>query len=321
MTRITRRSLSFGLAAAAAAFAAAPQTGMAQSDKSKVALPTISRRKVGNVAITALSDGFVDIPIGVFTGAPTPEIEAAFAKHFARRADGTHRLGFTQWLVDDGERLVLIDSGYAGATKTTGHLAGILSVLGVEPKDIDAVLITHMHDDHTSGLVTAEGQAAFPDADVFIHRDDVAYFSDDTRAASAPDILKRSFAVGKQVAALPKLQAYDGERSFTPAISAVDLRGHTPGHMGYRISDGGESLIIVGDALFHPAIHPARTDIGIAFEPDPAAAAQMRRRLFPRAAEEQALLAATHMPFPGFGRILREKEALAWAPADWELSG
>jgi glyoxylase-like metal-dependent hydrolase (beta-lactamase superfamily II) len=178
-----------------------------------------------------------------------------------------------------------------------------------------------MHDDHTSGLVTPEGKAFFPDADVFIHRDDVAYFSDDSRAGAAPELLKRSFEIGKRVAALPRLQAYDGERSLTRAISAVDLRGHTPGHMGYRISDSGESLLIVGDALFHPALHPGRTDIGIAFEPDPAAAAAMRRRLFPVAAEEGALLAATHMPFPGFGRIIRDKDELAWAPADWELSG
>jgi glyoxylase-like metal-dependent hydrolase (beta-lactamase superfamily II) len=281
----------------------------------------VSRRKVGKIEVTALSDGFIDIPIGVFTGAPAPEIEAAFAKHFARRPDGTHRLGFTQWLVDDGERLVLIDSGYAGAAKTTGHLSDILSVLGIEPKQIDAVLITHMHDDHTSGLVTAEGRPVFPEAEVFIHRDDVAYFTDEARAAAAPEILKRSFEVARRVAALPGLQRYDGERSLTPAISAIDLRGHTPGHMGYRISDGRESLMIVGDALFHPAIHPGRTDIGIAFEPDPAAATAMRKRLFPRAAEEQALLAATHLPFPGFGRILRDKSELIWAPADWELSG
>jgi len=47
----------------------------------------------------------------------------------------------------------------------------------------------------------------------------------------------------------------------------------------------------------------------------------MRQRLVPRAAEERALLAATHMPFPGFGRIVRDNGALRWAPADWELGG
>lgn len=320
MKTLNRRSLSLGLAAAAA-FIATPEAGMADAGKGTLALPIISRRKIGKVAVTAISDGFIDIPIGVFTGAPEPEIAAAFAKHFARRADGTHRLGFTQWLVDDGERRVLIDSGYGDVNKTTGRLPGTLAALGLTAKDIGAVLVTHMHDDHTSGLVTADGKPAFPAADIFIHRDDVAYFSDEARAAKAPDLLKRSFAVGKSVAALPRLQAYDGERELTRAISTVDLRGHTPGHMGYRISDGGESLLIVGDALFHPAIHPAHTDIGIAFEPDPAAAARMRQRLFPRAAEERALLAATHMPFPGFGRIVRDKDELAWEPADWELSG
>ena len=91
--------------------------------------------------------------------------------------------------------------------------------------------------------------------------------------------------------------------------------------MGYRIADGGQSVLIVGDALFNPAFHPARTDIGIAFEPDPAAAAAMRKRLFPRVEEESALLAATHMPFPGFGRVVRDNGTAEWLPADWEFAG
>jgi hypothetical protein len=33
------------------------------------------------------------------------------------------------------------------------------------------------------------------------------------------------------------------------------------------------------------------------------------------------VLAATHMPFPGFGRIVRDGGQLHWAPADWELGG
>jgi glyoxylase-like metal-dependent hydrolase (beta-lactamase superfamily II) len=120
-----------------------------------------------------------------------------------------------------------------------------------------------------------------------------------------------------RVASLPRLQRF----ALTRAISTVDLRWHTSGHMGYRIADGGESLLIVGDALFDPAVHPARTDIGIAFEPDLVAASAMRARLFPQAEAERALLAATHMPFPGFGRIIRKDGQPRWAPADWELNG
>jgi metal-dependent hydrolase (beta-lactamase superfamily II) len=69
-----------------------------------------------------------------------------------------HRLGFTVWLVDDGDRLVLIDTGYASmGGPTTGRLLAALAALGVPPEAVSAVLITHMHADHISGLV-ADGR-------------------------------------------------------------------------------------------------------------------------------------------------------------------
>jgi hypothetical protein len=43
----------------------------------------------------------------------------------------------------------------------------------------------------------------------------------------------------------------------------------------------------------------------------------MRARFFPRAAEEKALIAATHMPFPGFGRIVRDGGQMRWLAAEW----
>jgi hypothetical protein len=42
------------------------------------------------------------------------------------------------------------------------------------------------------------------------------------------------------------------------------------------------------------------------------AAQAMRARFFPRAAEEKAPVAATHMPFPGLGRIVSHGGALRW---------
>ena len=93
---------------------------------------------------------------------------------------------------------MLIDKGYAGGAPTTGRLPAVLAAISVRPEDIDAVLITHMHVDHISGLV-ADGRPVFPNAEVFIHRADVAYFTDPARAAVAPAILK---AVSRRLQAL-----------------------------------------------------------------------------------------------------------------------
>ena len=69
--------------------------------------------------------------------------------------------------------------------------------------------------------------------------------------------------------------------------------------------------------LFHPGLHPGHAGIGILFEQDRAAAAALRARFFDQAAAEGAL-AATHMPFPGVGRIVRSATGLSWLLADFD---
>ncbi|TMV19863.1 MBL fold metallo-hydrolase, partial [Rhizobium sp. Td3] len=87
----------------------------------------------------------------------------------------------------------------------------------------------------------------------------------------------------------PRLQAIDGEREIVPGVSIVDLTGH------------------------------AATDVFFLFEQDRDAARAMRDRFFPRAAAEGALIAATHMPFPGLGRIVSDRGQTRWEVADWAL--
>ena len=103
-----------------------------------------------------------------------------------------------------------------------------------------------------------------------------------------------------------------------PGVTIVDLTGHTPGHIGVRAEDEGKSLIMVSDMIF-PVVHPAATDVFFLFEQDQAAAKAMRDRFFPRAASEGALIAATHMPFPGLGHVIADRGQIRWQVADWAL--
>ena len=273
---------------------------------------------IGRFTVHILSDGHYDMPYGFFTGqAPEQTASEAEAMHFDR-SGGKLRLGFTQYLIDDGSRLVLVDTGPAGGIgDNTGKLPSALSALGVKAEDIDAVILTHTHFDHISGAIAGD-KPVYSGAEVYVDRRDIGYFTDPAARASAPDFLVSSFdATSALVRHYPGLQQIKGDQDIMPGISTVDLTGHTPGHIGVRISDGGDSMLIVSDMMFHPLVHPARADVGFVFEQDPAAAQAMRERFFPMAAQEGGLVAATHMPFPGIGRIGRDSGTLRWVPEDW----
>lgn len=94
-------------------------------------------------------------------------------------APGVHRLtgGIVNfYLVDDGGRLVLVD---AGTPRDWNLLVRTITGLGRRVEDLDAVLITHAHSDHTGFAERARTTAP---ARVWIHEADV----DQSRGGKQP---------------------------------------------------------------------------------------------------------------------------------------
>ncbi|WP_426124379.1 MBL fold metallo-hydrolase [Pararhizobium sp. PWRC1-1] len=288
-----------------------------EATKAPVAVNPVAQIRIGRFTVTALTDGYADMPYDYFPGRSAPEVERAASAQFTARPSGVRFL-FNQYLVEDGERCILIDAGAAGSIGQTGQLPQALAALGLKPDKIDAVIVTHMHQDHMGGLVLG-GKNNYPGAELYIDRRDINHWTDPAKRNGAPDYLQTSFRMAQEVVRLyPRLQAIDGEREIMRGVSIVDLTGHTPGHIGVRVEDGGKSMIMVSDMIF-PVVHPAATDVFFLFEQDRAAAKAMRDRFFPRAASEGALIAATHMPFPGLGRVVADHGEMRWQVADWAL--
>ncbi|MBK5957808.1 MBL fold metallo-hydrolase [Rhodoplanes elegans] len=320
MPRLSRRLFATGLPLGIIAGGLVP---LATATRSLAASPPASRVtplaqiRIGRFTVTALTDGHADMPYGYFPGRTDAQVQQAATAQFVARPSGV-RFVFNQYLIEDGDRKILLDSGPAGSIGQTGALPQALAAIGVRRDQIDAVVVTHMHQDHMGGLI-AGGQNTFPNAELYIDRRDVRHWTDPAKRSGAPDYLQPSFQMAEAVVRLyPRLQAIDAPREIARGISIVDLTGHTPGHIGVRIEDAGASLIMVSDMLF-PVVHPGATDVGFLFEQDRPAAQAMRDRFFPLAASEGALIAATHMPFPGLGRIVSDRGQMRWQVADWAL--
>jgi glyoxylase-like metal-dependent hydrolase (beta-lactamase superfamily II) len=95
-------------------------------------------------------------------------------------------------------------------------------------------------------------------------------------------------------------------------VKAVDIQGHTPGHSGYLITSGDQSLLYVGDSMHHFVVSVQRPEWTIAFDHDSPTATASRRNLIADSAAQGQRIYAVHFPFPGTGRFERKGEGFAW---------
>jgi glyoxylase-like metal-dependent hydrolase (beta-lactamase superfamily II) len=102
-------------------------------------------------------------------------------------------------------------------------------------------------------------------------------------------------------------------------ITSVALPGHTPGHTGFIITSGEESLLIWGDIVHSAALQFAHPEWAIAFDVDQTQAIATRKAIFDRAAADKLLVTGMHLDFPGFGHVAQAGSAYGFMPAFWRL--
>jgi len=153
---LSRRAFAFGLPTAG--FMAGAQTSpvRAANNQPAAAVTPVAQIKIGRFTVTALSDGYADMPYGYFPGRTAEQVETAAKAQFTARSSGVRFL-FNQYLVEDGSSRILIDAGPAGTLGQTGRLPQALAARGLSPDQIEAVIVTHMHQDHLGALSQRAG--------------------------------------------------------------------------------------------------------------------------------------------------------------------
>jgi glyoxylase-like metal-dependent hydrolase (beta-lactamase superfamily II) len=318
---LKRNSIRFAAAVlvALASSVALPNAATATAPQRHDQVPGFYRVQVGDLEVTALWDGRASFDPHWLRGQTTIAgvVKALHEDpHILDVAD-------TGFLVNTGKQLILIDAGsgtwFGGGA--LGRLVGSLRSAGYQPEDIDLVLVTHLHSDHIGGLTTQDGRRVFPNADVYVAKEDSDFWLSPEIAAKAPKDAQPFFQSAQAIAA-PYLKAgkwhtFSGPEPIVNGMQVVPLRGHSPGHTGYEFSSNGQKILFWGDTIHAQRVQLPRPQVTVVFDIDPTAAAATRDQLLPELAREDVLIAGPHMLFPSLGRLHKEKSGYSWAPVSF----
>lgn len=259
----------------------------------------MKRTTVGKVEIFALVDTVAAYP----AAAVYPEAGDALAG-FKRYLDGEGaiEMNFGCFLLVDGDRRILVDTGYAAGSG--GKLLDEIAATGIATNEIDTVIFTHLHGDHTAWNL-ADGEPRFANARYLVPRLDWEHYRSQT---PPPDSFTRDVV---PLEAAGRMELIEGEQPLTQAITALPTPGHTPGHTSLAIVAGGEHGFVLGDIVISP-IDAERPDLKNGFDWDHDKARATREATLVRLIDENAVVAASHLPAPGLGRFVRANGGQMW---------
>jgi glyoxylase-like metal-dependent hydrolase (beta-lactamase superfamily II) len=316
---LSRRAALGALGAAAAlplfgrAEAAAPITG--------IRAPDWYRLRIGEFEATVVQDGPLALgePAGGFPQHPRDDLTSLLRSNFLP----TNALTLDQncLFLNTGRQLILFDSG-VGVTRPfglgTGLLLANMRAAGLQPEQVDAVVISHAHIDHCWGIIGADGKPNFPNARIFISKADFDFWTAEDRQNAQGWL--GDFVKGARRNLLPvrdRITFVEDGKEVVPGVIAVSAPGHTVGHTVYAIQSGNSRAMFIGDLAHHQVIMLRRPQIEFAFDTDPRLSAQSRLRVLRMLAQERMGIVAYHFPFPGVGHVAAEGEGFGWYPAPW----
>ena len=315
MNELNRRDLLAGAAAIGAATAISPlglREANAAAPAAAAQAPGFYRYKVGAIECTSINDGARTFPLPDKWVTNVSKDEAIAAAEAAYMPKGMVTVPFNPQLINTGGKLALLDCGngvsaFEPTKGQAGRLLQNLAAARIDPKNIDMVIMSHLHPDHTNGIRAADGSMAFPNAEIMVPAKDWEFWMSEDNAAKAQsnEMMKNYFANVKKIytGIENKVTKYDWDKEIAPGITSIGTPGHTPGHTSFAVASGGAKVLISADVTNIPEFFLRNPDWHVAYDTDPDLAQRTRHKFYDMAAAEKATVVGFHFPFPAIGHV------------------
>lgn len=197
--------------------------------------------------------------------------------------------------------IVLVDTGVGPGvdgwptwTPTPGRLPQTMAEQGLNPADVEVVVLTHLHEDHV-GWAAVDGRAVF----------DATYV---VGAAELEAMPAGTWLADDVVAPLERsgqLERVSGSHVLTSGVTLVPTPGHSVGHQSVLLEGGGDRLWLTGDVIVHP-VQLVSAQVRYAFDADPVAAHDSRELVLGDARRHDSLLGTSHLSAPFVAPVLTD---------------
>jgi glyoxylase-like metal-dependent hydrolase (beta-lactamase superfamily II) len=159
-------------------------------------------------------------------------------------------LHYFVWLILGGPHPVLVDTGFGEEDATARGLRGYVSPaemvarVGVRAEEIPTTLVTHLHWDHWAGY------RHFPEAEFWIQRDEVAFWTGVVARYDAYRMSANAGALAELVRLnyAKRVRIVEGTREVLPGITVHRLGGHTAGLQIVSVATAKGTVVLTSDA-------------------------------------------------------------------------
>lgn len=282
--------------------------------------------EVGEVSVACLSDPAptpwrCDSLLVGMTPERMREAEDRLGTGLVDAAAGTITICFNTFVIRRPGSTIIIDTGIGNNKQRperpmwherSGHYLDALGALGVLPEQVDAVISTHLHADHTGWNTRLDRGCwvpTFPRARYICTVEELDYWQARYTVDSAKGA--RTLFGSFEDSVLPiqrtgQLEAVPSSSMPIDGIRFVPAPGHSPGMIAVEIETGAQPLHLWSDIAHHLVQFLWNDVVSIACT-DAALARQTRLDAIERALDTGAVVAATHFAAPVFGRLRRRE--------------